>query len=80
MNAYLIRVNITESLYADYMVEAKDLLQAKHKAKKAFFRDYPGAETPISFSLDMPNSKTITEIMDIIKGERYKGEKYSGHN
>lgn len=69
MNTYTIRVNLVGNLYTDYIVEAKDLLQAKHKVKMAFFRDYPGAEKPISFSLGLPDKKTITEIMNIIKEE-----------
>lgn len=67
MNCYVIRVNTIDNLYIDYMVEAKNIFQAKNKIKKAFFRDFPFAEFRIKLSLVEPNQKIITEIMNIIK-------------
>lgn len=67
MNCYVIRVNTIDNLYIDYMVEAKNIFQAKNKTKKAFFRDFPFADFRIKLSLIEPNQKIITEIMNIIK-------------
>lgn len=67
MNCYVIRVNTIDNLYTDYIVEAKNIFQAKNKIKKAFFRDFPFAEFRIKLSLVEPNQKIITEIMNIIK-------------
>ena len=67
MNTYVIRIITIDSLFTDYMVEANNIMQAKSKAKKAFFRDYPDADTNIKLSLGEPSSKVITEIMDIIR-------------
>lgn len=67
MNCYVIRVNTIDNLYIDYMVEAKNIFQAKNKTKKAFFRDFPFADFRIKLSLVEPNPKIITEIMNIIK-------------
>ena len=67
MNVYVIRISTIDNLYADYMVEADNLFKAKTKAKKAFFRDYPDADTNIKLSLQKPDSKKIKEITDIIK-------------
>lgn len=67
MNCYVIRVNTIDNLYIDYMVEAKNIFQAKNKTKKAFFRDFPFADFRIKLSLVEPNQKIITEIMNIIK-------------
>lgn len=69
MNAYAIRVTTTDNLYTDYIVEAENLKEANEKTKKAFFRDYPNADENITLSLTEPNSKTITEIINIIKEE-----------
>ena len=69
MNAYTIRVTTKDNLYTDYIVEAKDLKEAYEKTKKAFFRDYPNADENINLSLTEPDSKTITEIINIIKEE-----------
>lgn len=67
INCYVIRVNTIDNLYADYMVEAKNICQANIKARKAFFRDYPNADFRIKLSLVEPNPKVITEIINIIK-------------
>ena len=67
MNTYVIRINTIDNLYAYYMVEAKNLEEAKLKAQKAFFRDYPGADLNIKLSLSEPNPKIITEIINIIR-------------
>lgn len=67
MNTYVIRITTINNLFADYMIEANNIMQAKSKAKKAFFRDYPDADTNIKLSLGEPSSKVITEIMDIIR-------------
>ena len=67
MNCYVIRVNTIDNLYTDYMVEAKNIFQAKNKIKKAFFRDFPFADFRIKLSLVEPNSKIIAEIIEIIK-------------
>ena len=67
INCYIIRVNTINNLYTDYMVEAKNIFQAKNKTRKAFFRDYPNADFRIKLSLVEPNQKIITEIMNIIK-------------
>lgn len=67
INCYVIKVNTIDNLYADYMVEAKNICQANIKARKAFFRDYPNADFRIKLSLVEPNPKVITEIINIIK-------------
>lgn len=67
MNTYVIRITTINNLFADYMIEASNLFQANLKARKAFFRDYPDADTNIKLSLGEPSSKVITEIMDIIR-------------
>lgn len=67
MNVYVIRISTIDNLYADYMVEAKDIKQANKKAKEAFFRNYPHADEHIKLSIVDPNTKIITEIMNIIK-------------
>lgn len=67
MNTYVIRINTVDNLFTDYMVEAENLFFAKMKARKAFFRDYPEADTNIKLSLEEPSPKVITEIMDIIR-------------
>ena len=66
-NTYTIRVSTVDNLYADYMVEADNLFFAKIKAKNAFFRDYPDADTNIKLSLTKPSKEVITEIINIIK-------------
>ena len=70
MKTYVLRITTIDKLYADYMIEAKNIIEAKSKAKKAFFRDYPGADTRIKVSLNEPDSDIITEIINIIKGEK----------
>lgn len=67
MNTYVIRINTVDNLFTDYMVEAENLFFAKMKARKAFFRDYPGADTNIRLELGEPSPKIITEIINIIK-------------
>lgn len=67
MKAYTIRITTADNLYTDYIVEANNLLEAKMQAECAFFRDYPDANTNIKLSLTEPNSKVITEIINIIK-------------
>lgn len=67
MRVYTIRVTTIDNLYADYIIEAKDLKEAKSKAKKAFFRDYPNANMCIRLSLTEPKEEVITEIINIIK-------------
>lgn len=68
MKTYLIRINTIDNLFADYMIEAKNLFEAKEKAKNAFFRDYPGANKNIKLEIEKPNNRILTEIIDIIKG------------
>lgn len=70
MKTYVIRITTTENLHKDYMVEAKNIIEAKEKAKKAFFRDYPGADARIKVSLNKTDSEIVTEIMNIIKEEK----------
>lgn len=67
MNTYVIRINTVDNLFADYMVEAENLFFAKMKARKAFFRDYQGADTNIRLELGEPSPQIITEIIKIIK-------------
>lgn len=69
MKTYIIRITTIKNLHKNYMVEAKNIIEAKRKAKKAFFRDYPGIDTRIKVSLNKPDSKIITEIINIIKEE-----------
>lgn len=69
MNAYTIRVSTIDNLYADYIVEADNLFFAKIRARNAFFRDYPDADTRIKLSLVEPSKKVITEVLNIIKNE-----------
>lgn len=68
MNTYVIRINTVDNLFTDYMVEAENLFFAKMKARKAFFRDYPGANKNIKLEIEKPTDKILTEIIDIIKG------------
>ena len=68
-NTYILRVNTIDGLYADYIVEGINLFQANRNAKKAFFKDYPGADKHITISFGMINQKVITEIMNIIENE-----------
>lgn len=68
MKTYLIRINTIDNLFADYMVEANNLFEASLKARTAFFRDYPRANKNIKLELENTTSKTLTEIMSIIKG------------
>ena len=67
MKTYVIRVNTIDNLYADYIIEAINLWQAKGKARKAFFKDYPGADENIKLSVDNLTSEKIKEIIDIIR-------------
>lgn len=67
MNTYIIRITTIDNLFADYMIEAKNIMQAKFKAKNIFFKTYPDADANIKLSLEEPSPKVITEIMDIIR-------------
>lgn len=67
MNTYIIRITTIDNLFADYMIEAKNIMQAKSKAKNIFFKTYPDADANIKLSLEEPSPKVITEIMDIIR-------------
>ena len=67
MKIYTIRVITIDNLYADYIVEASNLSEAKEKVKNTFFKDYQDAEKNIKLSLTEPNIKLVTEIMEIIK-------------
>lgn len=67
MKAYTIRITTADSLYTDYIVEARNLFQAEKKAKKAFFRDYPNADENIKTSVSSPSKEVLTEIFNIIK-------------
>lgn len=67
METYVIRVNVLGNLYVDYIVEAETLLEARNKAKEAFFRDYPEADEDIYFSLMNPDMNKIQEITMIFK-------------
>lgn len=68
MKAYIIRVNTIDNLYADYIVEANNLVSARFKTKKAFLKDYSDADPKIKLQLQNPTDKTIKEIIEIIKG------------
>jgi len=67
MKAYTIRITTADNLYTDYIVEASNLFRAEKKAKKAFFRDYPDAETKIKTSIANPSKEVLIEIFNIIK-------------
>lgn len=67
MNTYVIRITTINNLFADYMIEANNIMQAKSKARKAFFRDYPGADKNIKLSLGEPSSEILTEIIKLIR-------------
>lgn len=69
LNAYTIRIITIDNLYADYIVEAENLFFAKMKARNAFFRDYPDADTKIKLSLTEPTKETLKEVIDIIGGK-----------
>ena len=69
METYVIRITTKNNLYSDYMVEANTLLEARNKAKNAFFRDYPGADENIYFSLQNPTTHKIKEILMLFKNE-----------
>lgn len=70
MNTYVIRITTIDNLFTDYMIEASNLFQAKSKARKAFFRDYPGADKNIKLSLGEPSPEIITEIINIIRNNK----------
>ena len=67
INCYVIRINTIDNLYIDYMVEAKNIIEARNRAKKAFFRDFPKGNKNIKLSITEPNPRIITEIVNIIK-------------
>ncbi len=67
INCYVIRVNTIDNLYIDYIVEAKNIIEARKRTKKAFFRDFPKADKHIKLSIEKPDSKIITEILNIMK-------------
>lgn len=67
MNTYVIRITTIDNLFTDYMIEASNLFQAKSKARKAFFRDYPGADKNIKLSLGEPSPEILTEIIKLIR-------------
>ena len=69
LKAYTIRITTIDNLYADYIVEAENLFFAKMKARNAFFRDYPDADTKIKLSLTEPTKETLKEVIDIIGGK-----------
>ena len=69
LNAYTIRISTIDNLYADYIVEAENLFFAKIKARNAFFRDYPDADTKIKLSLTEPTKETLKEVINIIGGK-----------
>lgn len=69
MKTYVIRVNTIDNLYADYMIEAINMWQAKGKARKAFFTDYPDANENIKLSLDNITTELLNEVLDIIQSE-----------
>ena len=69
LNAYTIRITTIDNLYADYIVEAENLFFAKIKARNAFFRDYPDADTKIKLSLTEPTKETLKEVINIIGGK-----------
>lgn len=70
LKTYNIRITTIDNLYADYIVEATNLFFAKIRAREAFYRDYPSADSNMKFSLNNPNSENITEIMQVIKEMR----------
>ena len=72
MKSYVIRINTIDNLYTDYVVEANNLFEANMAAKKAFFRDYEGADENIKVSLN-PAIKNIFEIINII-GKKKKNK------
>ena len=67
MNTYTIRISTANNTYADYIVEAQNLFFAKIKARNAYFRDNPDADTNVKLSLTEPSKKVLKEIFDIIK-------------
>lgn len=70
METYVVRITTVDNLYKDYIVEAKTLLEARNKAKDAFFRDYPDANEDICFSLQNPNKNNIKEIIMILNEQK----------
>ena len=70
MNTYTIRVTTIDNLYADYIIEANNLSQARIKVLRAFERDYPDCEIPKRLTLTDPKPEIITEIINIIKEEK----------
>lgn len=63
---YNIRITTIDNLYADYLVEADNIFVAKMKARNAFFRDFPYADNNITYSVEQPSKKIITELINII--------------
>lgn len=66
-DTYIIRITTADNLYADYMVDAENLFFAKMRARNAFLRDYPNADTHIKLSLQNPDEIKIKEITNIIR-------------
>ena len=66
---YNIRITTIDNLYVDYLVEADNIFTAKLKARNAFFRDFPYADNNITYSVEQPSKKIITELLNIIKRE-----------
>ena len=66
MKSYLIRVNTIDNLYADYIVEARNLLIAKLKVRRAFFKNYPGANRKIKL-VNCANNTNINKAKKLIK-------------
>lgn len=67
MKVYIIRINTIDNLFADYMIEAENLFFAKIKARKAFLKNYPGADKNIRLELKNISNEKLTEIINIIK-------------
>lgn len=67
MNTYIIRIHTIDGIYTDYMVEAEDVLQASNKAKKTYFKDYPGADERIYTQLVFLPRNAKKNIQEIIK-------------
>lgn len=67
MEKYTIRITTECGLYKDYEIQAANLFFAKMLARNKFFKEFPGAEENIVFSVINPSKKALGEILDKLK-------------
>lgn len=57
---YVVTLELQDNLYTDYMMKARTEFWAKHKAKKYYFKQHPGANKNIKLHVD-----TIIPLVNI---------------